>query len=38
MFPETYIIQNGRVIRKVVGGIDWMNDDISSFGHKRLAP
>ena len=38
MFPETYIIQDGRIIRKVVGGIDWMNDDISSFVHKRLAP
>src|SRR4029077_17722644 len=38
MFPETYIIQNGRIVRKVVGGIDWMNDDISSFVHKRLAP
>jgi peroxiredoxin len=38
MFPETYIIQNGRIVRKVVGGIDWMNDDISSLVHKRLAP
>ena len=38
MFPETYIIQNDRIARKVVGGIDWMNDDISSFVHKRLAP
>jgi cytochrome c biogenesis protein CcmG, thiol:disulfide interchange protein DsbE len=31
MFPETYIIQDGRIIRKVVGDIDWMNEDISSF-------
>jgi peroxiredoxin len=38
MFPETYVIQDGRIIRKVVGGIDWMSDDISSFVHKRLAP
>jgi peroxiredoxin len=38
MFPETYIIQRGRIIRKVVGAIDWMNDDISSFIGKRLAP
>ena len=38
MFPETYIIQNGRIVRKVQGGIDWMNDDIASFVHKRLAP
>jgi peroxiredoxin len=38
MFPETYIVQDGRIIRKVVGGIDWMNDDILSFIQKRLAP
>ena len=38
MFPETYIISDGRIVRKVVGSIDWMNDDISSFVHKRLAP
>jgi peroxiredoxin len=38
MFPETYVIQDGRIIRKVVGGIDWMSNDISSFVHKRLAP
>ena len=38
MFPETYIIKDGRIIRQVVGGIDWMNDDISSFVHRRLAP
>jgi hypothetical protein len=38
MFPETYIIQNGRIVRKVVGGIDWMNDGITSFVHKPLAP
>ena len=38
MFPETYIISNGRIIRKVIGSIDWMNDDISSFVYKRLAP
>jgi peroxiredoxin len=38
MFPETYIIQNGRIVRKVVGAIDWMNEDISSFVHKRLVP
>lgn len=37
MFPETYIIQNGRIVRKVEGAIDWMNEDISSFVHKRLA-
>ena len=37
-FPETYLIQNGRIVRKVVGGIDWMNDQISSFVHKLVAP
>lgn len=38
LFPETYIIQRGRIIRKVVGGIDWMNDEIASFIGTRLAP
>jgi peroxiredoxin len=37
MFPETYIIQDGRIVRKVVGAIDWTNEDISSFVYKRLA-
>jgi peroxiredoxin len=37
MFPETYIIQDGRIIRKVVGGIDWMSDDITAFVRKRSA-
>jgi cytochrome c biogenesis protein CcmG/thiol:disulfide interchange protein DsbE len=37
MFPETYIIQHGRVVRKVEGGIDWMSDDIASFVRTRLA-
>ena len=31
MFPETYIIQDGRIIRKVVGAIDWMSADITTF-------
>jgi peroxiredoxin len=31
MFPETYIIQDGRIIRKVVGAIDWMSTDITAF-------
>jgi cytochrome c biogenesis protein CcmG/thiol:disulfide interchange protein DsbE len=38
MFPETYIIQHGRIVRKVVGGIDWMSDDIASFVRTHLAP
>jgi len=37
MFPETYIIQDGRIIRKVVGGIDWVSDDIASFVRTRSA-
>jgi cytochrome c biogenesis protein CcmG, thiol:disulfide interchange protein DsbE len=37
MFPETYIIQDGRIIRKVVGGIDWMSGDMTSFVRSRLA-
>jgi len=37
MFPETYIIQNGRIIRKVVGAIDWMSEDITSFIRARVA-
>jgi cytochrome c biogenesis protein CcmG, thiol:disulfide interchange protein DsbE len=36
MFPETYLIQNGRIVRKVVGGIDWTNDEITSFVHRLL--
>jgi cytochrome c biogenesis protein CcmG/thiol:disulfide interchange protein DsbE len=31
MFPETYIIQDGRIIRKVVGAFDWMHSDITAF-------
>jgi hypothetical protein len=37
MFPETNIIQDGRIIRKVVGGIDWLSDDITSFVRTRSA-
>jgi len=37
MFPETYIIQHGRIVRKVVGGIDWMSDDMGSFVRTQLA-
>ena len=31
MFPETYIIRDGRIIRKVVGAINWMSRDITAF-------
>lgn len=37
MFPETYLIQYGRIVRKVVGDIDWMSEDIASFVRTRLA-
>jgi len=37
MFPETYIIQDGRIIRKVVGAIDWMSPDITAFVRLRAA-
>jgi peroxiredoxin len=36
LFPETYIIQDGRIVRKVVGAVDWMADDITSFVGTRL--
>lgn len=36
MFPETYIIQDGRIIRKVVGALDWMSNDITAFIRTRL--
>ena len=37
MFPETYIIQDGRIIQKVVGAIDWMSNDITAFVRTRSA-
>lgn len=36
MFPETFVIQDGRIVRKVVGGIDWMSEDMRSFARLRL--
>src|SRR5262249_2602785 len=30
MFPETYLIREGRIMRKVVGSIDWMTYDMSA--------
>jgi peroxiredoxin len=37
MFPETYIIQDGVIIRKVEGAFDWMSDDIAAFvrSHRK---
>lgn len=37
LYPETYIIQDGRIARKVVGAIDWTSDDTASFVRARLA-
>lgn len=37
MFPETYILRHGRIVRKVVGGIDWRSDDTASFVRTQLA-
>jgi SAM-dependent methyltransferase len=31
VFPETYIVQGGRIIRKVVGAIDWQGAEIAAF-------
>jgi len=36
-FPETYLIQDGVVVRKVVGGIDWSSAAITAFVRARLA-
>ena len=36
-FPETYLIQKGRIIGKVVGGADWSGQDIGSFLEERLS-
>jgi SAM-dependent methyltransferase len=36
MFPETYLIRDGRIVRKVVGAIDWTGDEISSFVRAQL--
>jgi cytochrome c biogenesis protein CcmG/thiol:disulfide interchange protein DsbE len=37
MFPESYVIQDGRIIGKVVGAIDWMSEDIGAFVRNRSA-
>lgn len=36
-YPETYIIQHGRIVRKVVGATDWMSTDITSFIRTQLS-
>jgi cytochrome c biogenesis protein CcmG, thiol:disulfide interchange protein DsbE len=36
-FPETYLIQDGRIVRKVVGSIDWMSEEMAVFVRARLA-
>ena len=29
--PETYVIKNGRIMRKVVGAEDWTSEDLTQF-------
>ena len=36
-FPETYFVQKGSIVGKVVGGIDWTGRDISSFVQAHLS-
>jgi hypothetical protein len=36
VFPETYFIQRGTIIGKVVGGTDWTGQNISSFVQAQL--
>jgi len=36
-YPETYVIQDGVVVRKVVGAIDWTGDETGAFVRGRLA-
>jgi cytochrome c biogenesis protein CcmG, thiol:disulfide interchange protein DsbE len=30
MFPETYLIEDGRIVRKIVGPIDWGGSEITA--------
>ncbi len=31
VYPETYIIKNGKVVRKFVGAENWVDDDVTQF-------
>lgn len=35
LFPETYIIQDGKIVRKVEGVIDWLGEDIKALINKN---
>jgi len=37
MYPETYIVRNGRIVKKVVGGIDWTSQEMASFVRTQLS-
>jgi peroxiredoxin len=37
IYPETYLIQGGRIVRKVEGPIDWTGDEVATFIRSRLA-
>jgi cytochrome c biogenesis protein CcmG/thiol:disulfide interchange protein DsbE len=35
-FPETYIIKNGRILRKFPNAEDWLSDDMTQYVHSLL--
>jgi cytochrome c biogenesis protein CcmG, thiol:disulfide interchange protein DsbE len=35
-YPETYIIKDGRVVRKFIGGEDWVSDDMTQYVKSLL--
>jgi cytochrome c biogenesis protein CcmG, thiol:disulfide interchange protein DsbE len=35
-YPETYIIKNGRVVRKFISNQDWLSDDITHYVESLL--
>jgi peroxiredoxin len=37
LYPETYIIHHGTIMRKVVGGTDWMSSEMTSFVRMQLS-
>jgi peroxiredoxin len=37
MFPETYLIQDGRILRKIVGEIDWTGEGITTVVRTLLS-
>jgi len=35
-FPETFLVQDGVIVKKVIGGRDWMDREMRSFVSQRL--